>query len=249
MSTKLWFVLLLVAVFMLPEMALAGGMPGTGTPGAGRAGGGFGGAGGAGGGFGGAGGGFGGAGGPGGGAGGGFGGAGGPGGGFGGAGGAGGRAGGPGANPGGANPGGVNPGGRGPGAVTPAVPLIDQLKTQLGATDEEWKVVQPKLQKVLDTRAVAVITPLNRGGRAGGAARAGGAVAPAPSNPVTAAQAELTTVLANVASTSADIEAKLKVLRDAKAKAADDLKAAQKDLLTSLTVKETAVLVNLGYLE
>src|SRR5436190_17070221 len=58
--------------------------------------------------------------------------------------------------------------------------MMDRLKEQLGASDDEWKVLQPKVEKVMDSRRDAQtggggLGFLGGGGGRGGAGGAGGA--------------------------------------------------------------------------
>lgn len=123
----------------------------------------------------------------------------------------------------------------------------DQLKTDLGVTDEEFKVLQPKIEKV---RTLQRETGQQRGMGMGGR---GGPNAPAVDAttlpPVARALAELKTVLDNKEATPEQIKEKLTALREAKAKAKENLLAAQKELTELLTARQEAVLVQNGTLE
>jgi Spy/CpxP family protein refolding chaperone len=184
---------------------------------------------------------------------------------------------GPGGFPGG--PGGGFPGGPpgGFGGAFGQANRLDDVKKQLGATDEEWKVIGPKLQKVIAARQV--LTPEVRavgfgfaaappfgafggGPRGGGDTRPGegppgggqppgGGFGPGPmaTNAVTQAQAELKTVLDDPKHTAADVKEKVAAVRKARQKARADLDTAHKDLLQLLTAEQEAVLVSLGYIE
>jgi hypothetical protein len=143
---------------------------------------------------------------------------------------------GPGPGPGG--PGG--PGGFGPGFNPGAFgqPRLDDVKRMIAATDEEWKVIGPKLQKVINTRQAVNGEQRGFGGPFGG----GG-------SPVTQAQAELKAVLDDPKHTTTDVAEKIAAVRKARAKARADFSAAQKDLLDMLTAAQEAALISLGYLE
>jgi len=233
-----------------------GGQDFTGGGGGGAQGGNFGG-GGPGGGFGGRGGGFGG----------GFGGGGGPGGGFGGRGGGGGGPGGAGAQgfggrggrggaggrtrqPGGAT--GNNPNGFSRNGVDP----LTALQVNLSSPDDEWAVLAPKVQKVMDAQTALAdpSTMISANGGFGGRTRGGGgytqtaAVNPTP-NSVAALALELETLLQDPKSTDAQIGAKLKQLRDAKASAQAALTQAEKDLRDVVTLRQEGILLQMGYLD
>jgi hypothetical protein len=140
--------------------------------------------------------------------------------------------------PGPGGPGG--PGGFGPGFNPGAFgqPRLDDVKRMIAATDEEWKVIGPKLQKVINTRQTVNGEQRGFGGPFGG----GG-------NSLTQAQTELKAVLDDPKHTTTDVAEKIAAVRKARAKARADLSAAQKDLLDMLTAAQEAALVSLGYLE
>jgi hypothetical protein len=125
----------------------------------------------------------------------------------------------------------------------------DNVKEQLGATDDEWKVIQPKLTKVFDARRASM------GGMRGmfGRNRDRGGDTSATDNtnrsPLEIAQRELQQVLDNKDATADQIAAKLKALREARDKAKQELASAQKDLKEILTPRQEAVLVNMSMLD
>ncbi len=128
---------------------------------------------------------------------------------------------------------------------------MDQLKTDLGATDDEFTgVIQPKIQKVMQAQRDAMGGMFGRGrGRGGpGGGGGGGGQAAAPSATQAAAE-DLKKTLDNKDSTPDDIKTKLQALRDARKAAKDDLAKAQEDLKSVLTARQEAVLVQAGMLE
>lgn len=125
---------------------------------------------------------------------------------------------------------------------------LDRLKEQLSATDDEWKVLQPKIEKVMDAQMAGFGGGFGRGGRGGNNGGAAAADAPPPT-PTAKAQQELRTLLENKDASADDIKAKLAALRDARAKTKADLEAARKDLKEVLTQRQEAVLVTNGMLE
>lgn len=147
-------------------------------------------------------------------------------------------------------------GGRG-GGFDPAAQL-ENIKTALAASDDEWKVLQPKIEKLI--AANTEVQSGNRGGRggagggrggrggAGGAAPGGGAGG--ATSAVAQAMADLRTTLDNPAAPAEQITMKLTALRDARAKAAANLAAARKEVKDLLTTRQEAVLVaNFALLE
>ncbi len=141
--------------------------------------------------------------------------------------------------------------------------MLDTLKERLGASDDEFAAIQPKLEKVMQLQRDANGGGMramfggggqggrrNRGGANGGAggtppaAPAGGAEQSA----VQKASADLQSTLDNKDAKPDEIKAKLDAFRDAKAKAKEDLTAAQKDLESVLTQRQEALLVMTGML-
>jgi hypothetical protein len=145
----------------------------------------------------------------------------------------------------------------------------DSIRQQVGFGDDEWAVIQPKLQRVLDAQSALNATANTRAGRGGagggmggggfgGGGMAGGTgggmtgtqpATTAPADPLLAAQQELTSVLNDQAAGTEAIAVKLKALREARIKAKEKLAQAQSDLKSVLTIRQEAILVSLGYLE
>jgi hypothetical protein len=120
--------------------------------------------------------------------------------------------------------------------------------------DDEWAILSPRIQRVLTAETSATLT--NRtvmaggGGRGGrGGAAAGGTTVTANTNAVATALNELLLALQDPATPDAVIKTKLEVLRVAKTKADDDLKAARRDLQDYVTLRQEAILVTQGYLD
>jgi hypothetical protein len=136
--------------------------------------------------------------------------------------------------------------------------MTERMKEPLGASDEEWKVIQPRLLKVM-TLSRQINAPgrgmmfggrgqtMGPGGRGGQRTRPGTGQQREPSAVEKATQ-DLQEVLRNKTATPEQIKAKLTTLRTAKEKATKDLAAAQNELKKDLTVKQEAVLVLAGYL-
>ncbi|MDP9175038.1 MAG: hypothetical protein M3O30_14420 [Planctomycetota bacterium] len=167
-----------------------------------------------------------------------------------------GNGGGPGAGGGGGGGGNGGGGGRG----NRAQRMMDTLKQQLGATDDEFAVLQPKIQKVMTTQQEAGngggMRGLFGGGRRGqngqGGQNGGGAQGGNPPGPQTAvqqAQSDLRTTLANQSATAEEIKAKIDTLRQARAKAREDLTSAQTDLKSVLTQRQEAIMILAGLLD
>lgn len=122
-----------------------------------------------------------------------------------------------------------------------------KMKETLGATDDEWKVIQPKFAQL---RAILTNTP---GGAQSNAM--GSPTAVAPGTDISAMldiqkklQA-LRNLLKNNDVKNEDLLNALKDLRDARAKVKEMTAKAQKELKEVLTVKQEAKLVLMGWLE
>jgi hypothetical protein len=167
----------------------------------------------------------------------------------------------PGGNQGGNPPPGGNgqPGGRG--NFDPAArrqQMMDRLKEQLGASDDEMQALMPKIEKVMQLQRDAGGGGMRgmfggrRGGQGGpgGPGGAGGPGGPTgPESPVRQKAAELQETLANKDAKPDEIKAKLDALRQARQQAKQDLTAAQQELKGLLTQRQEAVLVEFGMLE
>jgi hypothetical protein len=148
--------------------------------------------------------------------------------------------------------------------------MSDRLKELLGANDDEWKALEPKVFKVMDLqreansggRGMGMLMGRGGPGGGGGAAGGGGAGAAAggggrgfggdpnaPPSAVMEKTRELQTTLENKDAKPDDLKAKLKALREARAKAKADLAKAQDDLRDLLTARQESALVMLGMLE
>jgi hypothetical protein len=143
--------------------------------------------------------------------------------------------------------------------------MMDRLKQQLGATDDEFAAIQPKIQAVMNDQRDAQTGGMfggrgGRGGRGGGGGNAGGnggnggggqggAAAATPESDVAKAAADLQTTLDQKDATPDDIKGKLETLRTAKKAAKETLSKAQDDLKSVLTQRQEAVLVEFGMLD
>jgi hypothetical protein len=125
--------------------------------------------------------------------------------------------------------------------------MMDNIKEQMGAKDDEWKVIEPKLTKVVD---LSFASRMGRGMGFGRGGNNGGGNRPtATDSPVGKAMQDLRETLDNKDASADDIAKKLTALRDAREKSHAELVAAQKDLKEVLTQRQEAVLVMMGQLE
>jgi hypothetical protein len=139
--------------------------------------------------------------------------------------------------------------------------MNERLKTSLKATDEEWAVIQPLIEKVQTKQRDTM------GSRFGGFGRGGGPGGPG-GQPSAQGGADrggdrggdrnrggspesqaLRTTLENESASADDIKAKLTALRDSRKKSAADLEAAREELKKVLSVRQEATLVAMGILD
>ncbi len=139
-----------------------------------------------------------------------------------------------------------NRGGGGGGQFDPTR-FTGMIKDRMNATDDEWKVIEPKLTKVLEARRDGMggmFGRRNRGGDNGGASADTTA-----RSPMETASKDLRDVLDKKEATADEINAKLTAFREAREKSKQGLVTAQKDLKDVLTQRQEAVLVSMGMLD
>jgi len=133
--------------------------------------------------------------------------------------------------------------------------MSDRMREQLGATEEEWKVLQPRIEKVQRLQRQGRggfrgfgFRGRGRGGRPGEARQPGGA--PEREMPEVEKKTEaLRSLLDDEASGAQAIRAALTALRQARDKARRELEAARKELREVVTMRQEARLVLMGILE
>jgi Spy/CpxP family protein refolding chaperone len=132
--------------------------------------------------------------------------------------------------------------------------MAEMMRQRLGASEEEWQVLAPRVQKVMTLRQQAAV----RGGFGGFGGRRGGPGGPgrgdaqrdpADMPPVAAATENLRTLLEDESAEPADIKAALQALRDARSKAEQELAEAQTQLREVLSLRQEAALVTMGLLD
>ena len=145
------------------------------------------------------------------------------------------------------------PGGPGTGLDRFRQALTDRLKEILGATDEEWKVLQPRVEKVMTLTMQSRFGGLNIGALVGRGRRGGpggpGPDTTAPQTEIDKTGAALQNLLDNKDAKSEEIKAALAALREMRAKAGDELEKARKSLREVLTLRQEAQLVMMGLLD
>lgn len=129
--------------------------------------------------------------------------------------------------------------------------MEQRMKEQLGATDEEWKTLGPRVMKIEQLNRQ--MSGMGRGGMFGG--RRGpqgdqpGAGQGAGMSALDKASQQLRTTLDNKASTPDQIKNDLAALRAAKEKAKQELVAAQQELKKTVNPRQEAQLVLMGVLD
>ena len=125
--------------------------------------------------------------------------------------------------------------------------IEDRLKERLGATDEEWTAIQPRLEHVLTLQREAMMGGGMGMGMLFGRGPGGFQNQGEPSPVVKAAQDLQAAVDSNGGAN--EISAKMTAYREAQAKARNDLAEARKSLKELLTNKQEAVLLMTGILD
>ncbi len=128
----------------------------------------------------------------------------------------------------------------------------ERIKEVMGITDEEWKVLQPRLEKVQTLSRQArgrggMRGMFGRRGRSGGRPEATGDTR--ERSKVEKAVEQLRTTLENEDAKPKEIKSMLTALRKAREKAKQELAKAQKELSELLTVRQEAQLVLMGMLD
>ncbi len=140
--------------------------------------------------------------------------------------------------------------------------MEQRMREQLGATEQEWKVLGPRVMKVSELNRQ--ISGFGRGfggpgfgGRRGGpmGGPQGGPQGGQPGAPqrelteIEKASEQLQTTLENTAATPDQIKTQLTALRSAKEKSKQELAVAQQELRKVVTVRQEAQLVLMGMLD
>ena len=130
--------------------------------------------------------------------------------------------------------------------------MQERMREQLGANEQEWKVLQPRIEKIQqlqrDTRG-GFRGRVARGGRRGGEAQPPAAAAEREQSEVQKKTEALRSLLDDEAAGAGAIKAALDALRKAREKAQKDLAVARKELQGVVTVRQEARLVLMNILE
>ncbi|RME95946.1 MAG: hypothetical protein D6766_01925 [Verrucomicrobia bacterium] len=146
-------------------------------------------------------------------------------------------------------------GGRGPGNFDPAQfrqRIMERIQENLGATDEEWKVIEPLLTDVMEKQRAVTGSRMGGlgmffrppGGGPGGDRGGRGSRFGRPQDPAVAALQEAIEKKAP----ASELKAKIAAVREAREKARKELEAAQEKLRAVLTLEQEAKLTLAGLL-
>ena len=155
----------------------------------------------------------------------------------------------------------------------------DRMKEMMGADEDEWKILSPKIERVQQLQRAATSRSgmsmlFGRNGSTGGGGRgpggsnpsrdfsraggpggggsgaSGGGNAPsAQQSPVEVKAKELQASVDNKSAAADELKLKLAALREARAQAKADMLAAQEELRELLTVRQESILVMMGVLD
>ena len=121
--------------------------------------------------------------------------------------------------------------------------MMDRMKEQLGSSDDEWKVLEPRLTKVMELRRDTQFGAFG-GFRGGDRNRESG-----NQSPVQKAASDLRSGLEDKSVSAEEIQRRLGAYRQAKEQAKADLTKAQADLKELLSQRQEAQLVMAGMLD
>jgi len=135
--------------------------------------------------------------------------------------------------------------------------MEDQIRENLGATEEEWKVLQPRMDKVQQLMRQSrggfrgMLGMFGRGdrGRRGGDDRRPEGQPEREQSDVEMKTGALRSLLEDETSSAGSIKAALGALRKARRKVQDELAIARKELREVVTARQEAQLVLMGLLE
>jgi len=135
--------------------------------------------------------------------------------------------------------------------------MMDNLRERLGASDEDWQALEPKVQRVLEAQQQARAGGMGMGALIGGGRRGGGqgggpggeGRGEQDQSEIGVAARELRTALEDEATEGAVIAQRLEAFRAARGKAEQELAAAREDLKGLVTPRQEAMLVMMSLLE
>jgi len=127
---------------------------------------------------------------------------------------------------------------------------VVQLQPFLGATDAEWAVLKPKIEKVQALRRIAESRATNSNdGNNNGNNNGNGNNPPPPKNPVQDLQRDLNSAFFDRAAAIPQLMNTLAQLRQTQARSRDELELARRNLAELTTTRQEVLLVIMGILE
>jgi hypothetical protein len=130
---------------------------------------------------------------------------------------------------------------------------IDQLKPFMHCSDNEWTVLKPMIEKVLNLQSIAdgngPMDTTKKSDAGDGAAVQTATAASPVADPLAAPQGLLLSAVYDAESIPAQLVERLSSYRDARIKAREDLAQARKDLAGVVTQRQEALLVSQDILE
>jgi HlyD family secretion protein len=128
--------------------------------------------------------------------------------------------------------------------------MMDRLREQLKASDDEWAVLQPKIEKVMQAQQNSMGGGMGMGMLFGGGRGPGGPGGGGENpSPVAKASRELQTAVQDGNAAPADLKRKMTALREARDAARKELADAQKALLDVLSPQQEAVMLAVGFVQ
>src|SRR5207249_4961862 len=127
--------------------------------------------------------------------------------------------------------------------------MLEAIKGQMEASDEEWEKISPKIEKLLDAKH-----NLSTGAGMSWSSQNGAAAVFKPSNanvdtPAGKAMQEVRAALEDKETPADEITRKLAALQEAIEKARAELATARQELKDALTPRQLAILATLGVME
>jgi hypothetical protein len=129
------------------------------------------------------------------------------------------------------------------------------MQRQLNSPDDEWVVLEPKVTLLEETQAAMQTSSrmysTGRGGTRGGGLTAGGSGSSYASSlsALQSAMMDLAEALADPASSEAQLTQRLAAVRKARVAAKKEFEDAQKALMPYITIRQEAVLVDIGLMD
>jgi hypothetical protein len=133
--------------------------------------------------------------------------------------------------------------------LSPQERAMEALREQMQASDDEWAVLQPRIQKVMDLKeGLMSVTASALSQASGRRFRGGGRGGPAATEYRQSLE-DIGRTLANTPVSSSAVRRAIDAAREARVAAEQEVAAAQKDLVQLLTTEQEALLVQYGVLD